>query len=278
MDELLKIGENTPKEHEVEMSDFEKTLNFAQTAAPDFTEITPTPLFCVKTKHLKPDAVKVFLNICHHEAVPAPPSITEEELQRRVEEAEAENLTVTYRIPISLGELRSEKDNKRNDSDVYDIVVNKEYLFQMEREKATYQIGFMISVAIQGLEEKYGVDLDRNWVMLKNRKSMGKPGVQRIRKRSKNPKMEEVQSKGERPEDIKVCREGNDIEVLMKMPRLESTRALTLEINPDCIKLQASPSLYHLNMWLNDLQMDHHRSKASFDHKTKVLQIISPVL
>jgi len=50
--------------------------------------------------------MKVFLNICYDEAVPKPPPISETELQRRVEEAEQENLTVAYRVPISLGEKR----------------------------------------------------------------------------------------------------------------------------------------------------------------------------
>ena len=103
--------------------------------------------------------------------MPCPPPISETELQRRVEEAEQENLTVAYRVPISLGEKRyidfisvadwvfierSEKDNKRNECDVFDIVVNKDYLLRLQEESATYQIGFLISVAIQGIEEKYG--------------------------------------------------------------------------------------------------------------------------
>ena len=57
----------------------------------------PTPSFCVKTKHLKPDGNKVFVNICSSPVVPSPPPISDEDLQKRVEEAERDNLTVTYR-------------------------------------------------------------------------------------------------------------------------------------------------------------------------------------
>ena len=56
---------------------------------------------------------------------------------------------------------------------------------------------------IQGIEEKYELDLDRNWLMLKNRKAMGTPIVQRIRKKSTNPKLEEFtegEMGGEQPE------------------------------------------------------------------------------
>ena len=35
-------------------------------------------------------------------------------LRQTVEEAERDNLTVSYRLPMSLGELRVDKDNKGN--------------------------------------------------------------------------------------------------------------------------------------------------------------------
>ena len=63
-----------------------------------------------------------------------------------------------------------EKDNKGNDCQVFDVVVNEQYLDKVTKENATYQIGFVVSVALQGLEQKYELDLDRNWIMLKNRK------------------------------------------------------------------------------------------------------------
>ena len=63
--------------------------------------------------------------------------------------------TLIYRIPISLGEFREEKDNKGKAVDVYDTVVNHEHLKKLEKDQATYQVGFLVSVAIQGLEEKY---------------------------------------------------------------------------------------------------------------------------
>lgn len=76
----------------------------------------------------------------------------------------------SYRVPISLGAPRVEKDNKGNECQVFDIVVNEQYLEKVTKENATYQIGFVVSVALQGLEQKYELDLDRNWIMLKNRK------------------------------------------------------------------------------------------------------------
>ena len=93
---------------------------------------------------------KVFLNVCGSHAVPCPPEITDRELQERVESAEEENLTVAYRVPISLGAPRVEKDNKKLDCDVFDIVVNEAYLKLIEEKQQKYQIGFMVSVGLQG--------------------------------------------------------------------------------------------------------------------------------
>ena len=92
----------------------------------------------------------VFLNVCGSHAVPCPPEITDRELQERVESAEEENLTVAYRVPISLGAPRLEKDNKKLDCDVFDIVVNEAYLKSIEEKQQKYQIGFMVSVGLQG--------------------------------------------------------------------------------------------------------------------------------
>ena len=40
-------------DEEVELTDFEKRLNFTKGTVPEFTDVIPKPAFCVKTKHLK---------------------------------------------------------------------------------------------------------------------------------------------------------------------------------------------------------------------------------
>lgn len=49
MIEYLKII----SDEEVELTDFEKRLNFTKGTVPEFTDVIPKPAFCVKTKHLK---------------------------------------------------------------------------------------------------------------------------------------------------------------------------------------------------------------------------------
>ena len=68
--------------------------------------VTPKPHFCVKTRHVQIDGGKVFINVCAASVVPPPPAITDVELRERVEEADEQNLTVSYRVPISLGASR----------------------------------------------------------------------------------------------------------------------------------------------------------------------------
>lgn len=279
MEQLLKIGDNENVGGEVELSEFEKKLEFARPEQIEFEEVTPNPYFCVKTKHLRPDGGKVFLNVCGSHAVPCPPKVTDRELQERVESAEEENLTVAYRVPISLGAPRVEKDNKKLDCDVFDIVVNEAYLKSIEENQQKYQIGFMVSVGLQGLEEKYQLDLDRNWIMLKNRKCMGKPLVQRIRKKSTNPKLEEFadgEIGGEKPE-IDIVRSGTDIIANVALPKVEHQKQIKLEVNQDSLKLIVSPNLYKIRCWLTELQLDSDRTQATFDYATKTLRITSPI-
>ena len=83
-------------------------------------------------------------------------------------------------------------------------------------------IAYLNILKFQFKFENYSLDLDRNWLMLKNRKAMGKPTLQRIRKKSKNPKMEEVESLGDRPDHVQVYRNGNNIHAEIKLPKVDS--------------------------------------------------------
>ena len=79
--------------------------------------------------------------------------------------------------------------------------------------------------------------MDRNWIMLKNRKCMGKPLVQRIRKKSQNPKLEEFadgEIGGEKPE-IDIVRSGTDIIASVALPKVEHQKQIKLEVNQELI-------------------------------------------
>lgn len=66
---------------------------------------------------------------------------------------------------------------------VYDIVIHPSFLKKVQ-ENSFFQ-NFFLTVVFQGLEDKYGLELDRNWTILKNKKSMGKVQSHFIRTKSK---------------------------------------------------------------------------------------------
>ena len=109
---------------------------------PVMTEIHPLPGFVVKTgifRHVQQDdfpdqtgelpltgfpvGTKVFLNLCHSPAVPAPPPASDEDIQKTIrailhqeptshssEQDVATQEVPSYRIPLSLGKPRKDTD------------------------------------------------------------------------------------------------------------------------------------------------------------------------
>lgn len=81
----------------------------------DFRDVNvqPQPGYVCKTKIVKSSSKKyasgtvVYVNICHSDAIPAPPVMPESE----IEKAFNADPTATYRVPVSLGQERVESDN-----------------------------------------------------------------------------------------------------------------------------------------------------------------------
>lgn len=80
----------------------------------DFTSVVmqPQPGFVVKTKVIKSNAKqhalgeRVYINICHSDVVPEPPLASEKDIQKALNA----DPDATYRVPLSLGQARYEKD------------------------------------------------------------------------------------------------------------------------------------------------------------------------
>ena len=86
-----------------------KGLETLQTLLPgaqyDTTMVVPKPGMCVKTKNAA--GTKFFINLCKLSEIPAPPPIEESELSRIIS---SEDYTSPWRVPMSLGTPRKEKD------------------------------------------------------------------------------------------------------------------------------------------------------------------------
>uniref|UniRef100_A0A1E1X8V3 PIH1 domain-containing protein 1 n=1 Tax=Amblyomma aureolatum TaxID=187763 RepID=A0A1E1X8V3_9ACAR len=129
--------------------------------------IKPKPGFCVKLKDTATGA-KIFVNVCHTPELPEPRDIDDEEL---IHILESEDPT-SYRVPLSLGLPHEEVDKNGSRCTAYDVIINETF-FRKVSSNELFKT-FLITVALDGIEDKYGVNPDReNYVVLKNRPYMG---------------------------------------------------------------------------------------------------------
>ncbi|XP_076852455.1 PIH1 domain-containing protein 1 isoform X3 [Brachyhypopomus gauderio] len=235
--------------------------------------IRPQPGMCVKTLSLT-DMQKVFVNICQSPEVPPPPPLSEEKL---VELLDSDDPT-EYKVPMSLGEAHAEMDNSSNSCTVYDIVINGAF-FQKCQNPLFQQ--FLIAVSLEGLENKYSMELSRDIKILKNRKFMGSLTEQNIRTKSK-PVIQEIDSKEMQVQPLQATMPQfcllveppvGDPEYLIaeiQLPGVSSSRSLVLDLGEDRLLLNARPSLFHLDIYF-PFMVDQENSSAQYSTKTQVL-------
>ncbi|XP_027019859.1 PIH1 domain-containing protein 1 isoform X1 [Tachysurus fulvidraco] len=261
----------------------EELYNMLQTVSQTPTDnmtsksIRPQPGFCVKTFSL-PDKQKVFVNICKSADVPPPPPISHDAL---VDLLDSDDPT-GYKVPMSLGEAHAEMDNSSNSCTVYDVVINEEFFQKCQKESLFQQ--FVIAVSLEGLENKYKLQLNRDIKILKNRKFMGSLLEQNIRKKSKpfiqEIKSNEIQSTVRRPQVCLVVEPPvGQVEYLIaevQLPGVSSVRSLLLDLGEDRLVLNTRPSLFHLDIFLPFL-VNHENSGAQYNTDTQVLTVTMPV-
>ncbi|XP_045768080.1 PIH1 domain-containing protein 1-like [Maniola jurtina] len=156
--------------------------------------VKPRPGFCVKT-FTKPDNKKVFVNICLTEAIPSPVDISNAELMQILNSDDPSS----YRVPMSIGEGRTEQDKSGAPATVYDVAINPEFFSKIEKDDL-FQT-FFLTVVFEGLQDKYQFELDmQKFTVLKNRKSIGTLQSHRIQIRDvkkceekAKPLIEEIQ-------------------------------------------------------------------------------------
>ncbi|XP_053475533.1 PIH1 domain-containing protein 1 isoform X2 [Ictalurus furcatus] len=265
----------------------EELYNLLQSVGKTLTDsmpskvIRPQPGLCVKTVSL-PDQQKVFVNICQSADVPPPPPISHDAL---VELFESDDPTV-YKVPMSLGEAHAEMDNSSNSCTVYDVIINEEFFQKCQKDSLFQQ--FVISVSLEGLENKYKLQLNRDIKILKNRKFMGSLTEQNVRTKSKaviqEISSEETQSQLATVRRPQVCLvvepPVGQVEYLIaevQLPGVSSVRSLVLDLGEDRLVLNARPSLFHLDIFLPFL-IDQENSGAQYNTDTQVLTVTMPVI
>lgn len=87
----------------------------------------------------------------------------------------------TYKVPMSITELRVTKDKKNTDVTVCDVAINPAFFRKVEL--STQFRDFLMTIVIEALDAKYNIKLDPDWVILKNRKCLGNLVSHRIQNR-----------------------------------------------------------------------------------------------
>jgi len=139
--------------------------------------VAPKPGWCIKT-WLK-NGEKIFINVCTSELVLKPKDLPEDEVREIVESDDP----TKFRIPMGIGEAHKEKDKTGLAADAYDIVIHPSFLEKCKQIQ--FFKDFFIMLIFDGLEDKYQVELGREYKILKNRKCIGTLQMQNVRNKSK---------------------------------------------------------------------------------------------
>lgn len=243
-----------------------KELQQAQTDRPESTQIQPQPGFCIKTNSSEG---KVFINICHSPSIPPPVDVTEDELLQMLEEDQA-----GFRIPMSLGEPHAELDAKGQGCTAYDVAVNSNFYLRMQNSDFLREL--VVTIAREGLEDKYGLQLNPEWRMLKYRPFLGSISQQNIRSRQR-PRIQELGNlQGPERPHMHLWLEAPDLLLAeIDLPKLDGAGGLTLEIGENLLVMGSQ--LYHLNASI-PLRINPEASRAAFHHRRKQLMVSMPLL
>jgi dynein assembly factor 2, axonemal len=166
--------------------------------------INPLPGFCIKTTNL---ASKLFVNLC------LSPEI--EELTSSGEQ---------YSIPYSLSKPKKDLDNSKKECLVYDVVFHPKSI-QMGLDNSRFK-HILILTAIEGIEKQFGIEIKRDYVLMKNMKVKGILSRTMIKEKNTSPVpnseetslgfLEKIKSIAETQKELAPAREVSDIITIPK--------------------------------------------------------------
>lgn len=256
-------------------------------------KVYPKPGICIKTKNDK--GIKFFLNLCRVDEIPAPTPMKEDELERMIAEEDYSNL---WRVPMSIGAPRKEKDKTGADCYAGDVAINSDW-FTNTMEPSPVFTAFVVTVAIEGLGDKHSDEarLNRdNWTILKNKKYLGdKVPPHSIQKRASfgiKPVSESRDSKGSADLSVNIGLKKREplykieknqekdptvIKAEVYLPGIYSLNQIGLNIGEDRILLDTKTGNFYLDIYL-PVNMNSESCKAWFNKSNNVLHIKAPLL
>lgn len=256
--------------------------------------VKPTPGLCVKT-YMKPDNKKVFVNICLTDAIPCPRDITNDELMYILSSDDPSS----YRVPMSIGEGRTEQDKSGAPAVAYDVAVHPEFFKKVEKDEL-FQT-FFLTVVFEGLQDKYQFELDlHKYTVLKNRKSIGNLQTHRIQIRDiratedklKPPLIQEIDSKFglSGPRGVQTAKDlvyrlrreppTGEISYLLaefKIPSSVDLKQLNLEVGEDRLVLDSKGLFNVVDIFL-PCSVDQDIISAELDRNINILSVKMPAI
>lgn len=132
---------------------------------------------CVKAYTLI-DNEKCFVNICQSEGIPPPEDISVDQLT----EILSSETPSTYKIPMSITELRKTDDKSGKEATVCDVAINPQFYRKIIGNIVFRD--FLITIIFEAFDNKYNIQINRDtWVILKNRKFIGTLVKHRVQNR-----------------------------------------------------------------------------------------------
>ncbi|KAF2879993.1 hypothetical protein ILUMI_26181 [Ignelater luminosus] len=271
----------------------------------------PILRFCIKTKEIGTET-KVFINICQTDAIPPPQDITEEKLMEIWQASSDENTPdeeLQFKVPMSIGEVRSENDKKGIEAKAVDVAINPAFFSKVEKS-LLFRKFFMV-IVFEGLRNKYQLHTTDDCILLKNRKVYGELQLHRIQQREIDQKMGKHEEAGKSVLDelkgnfegvrtkpkietissvtydenenkipeyrlFKKVGEPNFLIGEFKLPNVLDSKELTLDIGEDRIILESKKRCYFLDIFIpcNIIQDD---VASTFNKSSKILTITMPI-
>ena len=219
--------------------------------------VVPKPGLCIKSKNAA--GSKFFINLCKLSEIPAPPPIDESELSRMIE---AEDYTNLWKVPMSLGAPRRESDKSGGECWAAEVAVNSAW-FDQKMVSSELFTSFVITIAMEGLYDKYGEDarLDRDkWTVLKNKKFLGDKCPAHTIQLRQNIGIQHIEESSSRQESVKEVKKSLIIEEIGAEPsKLNSHTEPEFEIrrepHTDPVQLKCRVSLPGVTS-VSDLSLD----------------------
>lgn len=249
--------------------------------------------FCIKT--FKPiDDEKLFINICQSDGIPPPENITTEQLTTILNTD-----SNTYKVPMSITEIRQTKDKSNNLARVCDIAVNPRFYEKIERIDLFRE--FFYTIIVEAMQTKYNIEVDQSkWIVLKNRRFVGSLISHRVQNRDvkkvlesyKNPKeankklLDELSGRKKNNLIVELGTSYNsDMNMTLQhrlvvtltnhlvaeflLPGVVSDKHISLDVGEDCIVLSCPRRGYSVKQFF-DYKIDQNKSYAKFDDTSSV--------